>query len=136
MAIVYNEKELCNYMKQSEHISFDAPLLLDHFLDHAIEVDIDVVCDGKEVLIGGIMEHIEQAGIHSGDSACSLPSYSLSESLKNRLRESMRAMALELGVIGLMNAQFAIQDNEVYVLEVNPRASRTVPFVAKPTGVP
>jgi carbamoyl-phosphate synthase large subunit len=136
MAIIYNEKELCNYMKRSEHISFEAPLLLDHFLDNAIEVDMDVVCDGKEVLIGGIMEHIEQAGIHSGDSACSLPSYSLSEPLQNRLRESMRAMALELGVVGLMNAQFAIQGDEVYVLEVNPRASRTVPFVAKATGVP
>lgn len=136
MAIIYNEKELRQYMKQSEHISFDEPLLLDHFLDHATEVDIDVVCDGKEVLVGGIMEHIEQAGIHSGDSACSLPSYSLSETTQNRLREFMRAIALELGVVGLMNAQFAIQDNEIYILEVNPRASRTVPFVAKATGVP
>jgi len=136
MAIIYNEKELRNYMKQSENISFEAPLLLDHFLDHAIEVDIDLVSDGTEVLIGGIMEHIEQAGIHSGDSACSLPSYSLSEAVQNRLRESMRAMALELGVVGLMNAQFAIQDDKIYVLEVNPRASRTVPFVAKATGVP
>jgi carbamoyl-phosphate synthase large subunit len=136
MAVIYNEKELRNYMQQSKDISFDAPLLLDHFLDHAIEVDIDVVCDGKEVLIGGIMEHIEQAGIHSGDSACSLPSYSLSDSLQDQLREAMRSIALELGVVGLMNAQFAIQDNEVYILEVNPRASRTVPFVAKATGLP
>lgn len=136
MAVIYNEKELRNYMKQSENISFEAPLLLDHFLDHAIEVDIDVVCDGKDVLIGGIMEHIEQAGIHSGDSACSLPPHSLNEAMQNRLREAMRALALELGVVGLMNAQFAIQDEEVYILEVNPRASRTVPFVAKATGVP
>jgi len=136
MAVIYNEKELRQYMTQSEHISFEAPLLLDHFLDHAIEVDIDVICDGKDVLIGGIMEHIEQAGIHSGDSACSLPPYSLSEKTQNRLREDMRNIALELGVIGLMNAQFAIQDEQIYILEVNPRASRTVPFVAKATGVP
>lgn len=136
MAVIYNEKELRRYMQQFENISFEAPLLLDHFLDHAIEVDIDVVCDGKDVLIGGIMEHIEQAGIHSGDSACSLPPHSLNLSLQDRLRNAMRDIALELGVVGLMNAQFAIQDDTVYILEVNPRASRTVPFVAKATGVP
>jgi carbamoyl-phosphate synthase large subunit len=136
MAVIYNEKELCRYIQQSENVSFDAPLLLDHFLDHAIEVDIDAVCDGTDVLIGGIMEHIEQAGVHSGDSACSFPAHSLSEDLQNKLRESMRKISLELGVIGLVNAQFAIQDDKIYILEVNPRASRTVPFVAKASGVP
>lgn len=136
MAVIYNEKELRRYMNQAEHISFEAPLLLDHFLDHAIEVDIDAICDGKDVLIAGIMEHIEQAGIHSGDSACSLPPHSLRPEIQDRLRQAMRDMALELGVVGLMNAQFAIQDEQIYILEVNPRASRTVPFVAKATGVP
>lgn len=136
MAVIYNEKELRRYMNQAEQISFEAPLLLDHFLDHAIEVDIDAVCDGKEVVIGGIMEHIEQAGIHSGDSACSLPPHSLSQHIQDRLRKAMTDLALELGVVGLMNAQFAIQDDEIYILEVNPRASRTVPFVAKATGAP
>ncbi len=136
MAIIYNQKELRHYMNQAEDISFEAPLLLDHFLDNAIEVDIDAVCDGKAVFIGGIMEHIEQAGVHSGDSACSLPPYSLSQSIQTRLSEAMQKMALELGVIGLMNAQFAIQGDEIYILEVNPRASRTVPFVAKATGLP
>ena len=135
MEVIYNEKELRRYMKQAEAITFEAPLLLDHFLDNAIEVDIDAVCDGKSVFIGGIMEHIEQAGVHSGDSACSLPPYSLSQDVQNRLCESMQRMALELGVVGLMNAQFAIQGDEIYVLEVNPRASRTVPFVAKATGL-
>jgi len=135
MEVIYNEKELRRYMGQSEQISFESPLLLDHFLDNAIEVDIDAICDGKEVFIGGVMEHIEQAGVHSGDSACSLPPYSLTEEVQNRLRDEMRKMALELGVIGLMNAQFAIQDKQIYVLEVNPRASRTVPFVAKATGL-
>jgi carbamoyl-phosphate synthase large subunit len=137
MAVLYNEKELRNYLRnEAEHVSYESPLLLDHFLDHAIEVDIDVVCDGKDVLIGGIMEHIEQAGIHSGDSACSLPPHSLSAEVQDRLRQAMRDMALELGVVGLMNAQFAIQDDQIYILEVNPRASRTVPFVAKATGLP
>ncbi|MFT3742103.1 MAG: carbamoyl-phosphate synthase large subunit [Gammaproteobacteria bacterium] len=136
MAIVYNEAELSRYMNQAESISFEAPLLLDHFLDHAIEVDVDAVCDGKEVFIGGIMQHIEQAGVHSGDSACSLPAYDLSNEMQAQLRDAMQKMALELGVVGLMNAQFAIQDGLLYVLEVNPRASRTVPFVAKATGLP
>ncbi len=113
-----------------------SPLLLDHFLDNAIEVDIDAICDGKEVFIAGIMEHIEQAGIHSGDSACSLPPHSLSQETQMRLREAMHKMAIELGVVGLMNAQFAIQGESIYILEVNPRASRTVPFVAKATGLP
>ncbi len=136
MEIIYNEKELRRYMNQAHAVSFEAPLLLDHFLDNAIEIDIDAVCDGKEVFIGGIMEHIEQAGIHSGDSACSLPPHSISPELQEKLRMAMQKMALELGVIGLMNAQFAIQDQTIYILEVNPRASRTVPFVAKATGLP
>lgn len=109
---------------------------MDHFLDNAIEVDIDAVCDGKEVFVGGIMEHIEQAGIHSGDSACSLPPHNLNAETQNWLRIAMKKLALELGVIGLMNAQFAIQDGVIYILEVNPRASRTVPFIAKATGLP
>lgn len=135
MAVIYNEKELRKYLNEA-NVSWDSPLLLDHFLDNAIEVDVDAICDGKDVLIGGIMQHIEQAGIHSGDSACSLPPYSLSEEVQEKLIRDMRAMALELGVVGLMNAQFAIQNDQIYVLEVNPRASRTVPFVAKATGVP
>jgi carbamoyl-phosphate synthase large subunit len=135
MEIVYNEKELRRYMNEAQEVSSDSPLLLDHFLDNAIEVDIDAICDGKDVFIGGIMEHIEQAGVHSGDSACCLPPHSLSPDIQDKLRNQMREMALELGVIGLMNAQFAIQDGQIYVLEVNPRASRTVPFVAKAIGL-
>jgi len=110
--------------------------LLDHFLNDAIEVDVDAICDGKDVLIGGIMEHIEEAGVHSGDSACSLPPFSLSEPIKTQLREQVKAMALELGVVGLMNTQFAIRGDDIYILEVNPRASRTVPFVSKAIGRP
>ena len=117
-------------------VSNDSPVLLDRFLNDAIEVDVDAVCDGKDVLIGAIMEHIEQAGVHSGDSACTLPPFSLSVVVQQDLIEQMRAMALELGVVGLINAQFAIQADDVYVLEVNPRASRTVPFVSKATGLP
>src|SRR5574340_665959 len=107
------------------------PILLDRFLNDAIEVDVDAVSDGKQVIIGGIMEHIEQAGVHSGDSACSLPPYSLSAAMQDELRRQTIAMAKELNVIGLMNVQFAIQGDTVYVLEVNPRASRTVPYVSK-----
>jgi carbamoyl-phosphate synthase large subunit len=135
MEIVYNESELRRYMREAVSVSNDSPVLLDRFLDDAIEVDVDAICDGKDVLIGGIMEHIEQAGVHSGDSACSLPPYTLSAAIQDRMREQMRKMALELKVIGLMNAQFAIKDNQIYLLEVNPRASRTVPFVSKATGV-
>jgi carbamoyl-phosphate synthase large subunit len=109
-------------------------VLLDRFLDDAIEVDVDAISDGKQVVIGGIMQHIEQAGVHSGDSACSLPPYSLSEAVQDVLREQSKAMALELGVIGLMNVQFAVKGGDVYVLEVNPRASRTVPYVSKCIG--
>lgn len=136
MEIVYNEEDLERYMTAAVRVSNDSPVLLDRFLDDAIEVDVDAVCDGQQVLVGGIMEHIEQAGVHSGDSACSLPPYTLSEEIQDRLREQVRVMALELHVIGLMNVQFAIQGDKIYVLEVNPRASRTVPFVSKATGRP
>jgi carbamoyl-phosphate synthase large subunit len=136
MEIVYNEEELSRYMKTAILVSNDSPVLLDRFLDDAIEVDVDAICDGKDVLIGGIMEHIEQAGVHSGDSACALPSYSLSDEIQDRMREQVRQMALELGVVGLMNTQFAIQGDNIFILEVNPRASRTVPYVSKAIGVP
>jgi carbamoyl-phosphate synthase large subunit len=136
MDIVHGEEELRRYMQDAVRVSNDSPVLLDRFLDHAKEVDVDAICDGEDVLIGGIMEHIEQAGVHSGDSACCLPPYSLSEELQDEIRRQMRLMALELGVVGLMNAQFAVRGKEVYVLEVNPRASRTVPFVSKATGLP
>lgn len=135
MKVVYHEKELTRYMTQDVIVSSEQPLLLDHFLDDAIEVDVDAVCDGQDVLIGGILEHIEQAGVHSGDSSCTFPPHSLSKDLQDRLREQIRQLAKELGVIGLINAQFAIQGDDIYVLEVNPRASRTVPFIAKATGL-
>lgn len=135
MEIVYKEDELRRYMNTAVQVSNDAPVLLDHFLNAAVEVDIDAVCDGKDVVIGAIMQHIEQAGVHSGDSACSLPPYSLAEDVQNEMREMVRKMALELGVVGLMNTQLAYQDGEIYVIEVNPRASRTVPFVSKCIGV-
>ncbi|MCW8827185.1 MAG: carbamoyl-phosphate synthase large subunit, partial [Gammaproteobacteria bacterium] len=136
MEIVFNEAELRVYMRDAVKVSNDSPVLLDRFLDDAIEVDADAICDGENVLIGGIMEHIEQAGVHSGDSACSLPPYSLSAELQDELRRQLTAMAKELKVVGLMNTQFAIKGDDVYVLEVNPRASRTVPFVSKATGRP
>jgi carbamoyl-phosphate synthase large subunit len=136
MDVVHSEEELRRYMTVAVEVSNDSPVLLDRFLDHAIEVDVDAICDGEDVLIGGIMEHIEQAGVHSGDSACSIPPYSLSAGIQDELRRQIRLMSLELGVIGLMNTQFAIRGDEVFVLEVNPRASRTVPFVSKATGVP
>jgi carbamoyl-phosphate synthase large subunit len=140
MEIVYNETDLKFYMENAVSVSNDAPVLLDRFLDDAVEVDVDAICDGEQVLIGSIMEHIEQAGVHSGDSACSLPPYSLSAEVQDQLRVQTRQLALKLGVVGLMNIQFAIQftrdDANIYLLEVNPRASRTVPFVSKATGVP
>ena len=136
MDIVHGEDELRRYMKQAVLVSNDSPVLLDRFLDHAKEVDVDAICDGEDVLIGGIMEHIEQAGVHSGDSACSLPPYSLSAEIQDELRRQIRLMSLELGVVGLMNTQFALRGKDVFVLEVNPRASRTVPFVSKATGLP
>jgi len=123
-------------MTHAVRVSNDSPVLLDRFLDVAIEVDVDAVCDGEDVLIGGIMEHVEQAGVHSGDSSCSLPPNSLSVEVQDELRAQTRKLARALNVIGLMNVQFAIQNGTVYVLEVNPRASRTVPFVSKATGVP
>ena len=135
MEIVFNEDELRSYMKNAVSVSNESPVLLDRFLDDAIEVDVDAICDGKQVVIGGIMQHIEQAGVHSGDSACSLPPYSLDDDVLNVMREQTAAMALELGVVGLMNVQFAVKGTEVYVLEVNPRASRTVPYVSKCIGV-
>ncbi len=134
MEIVYNQAELTSYMKNVVLASEDSPILLDRYLDQAIEVDIDAVCDGSDVVIGAVMEHIEQAGVHSGDSACSLPPYSLSAETLAIMRDQVKAMALELGVIGLMNVQLAVQNGDVYILEVNPRASRTVPFVSKSIG--
>ena len=136
MEIVYSDEELRYYMATAVSVSNDSPVLLDQFLDDAIEVDVDAICDGKEVVIGGIMEHIEQAGVHSGDSSCSLPPYSLSDEIQAQLADQMTKMSLALGVVGLVNAQFAIKDGDIYVIEVNPRASRTVPFVSKATGVP
>jgi carbamoyl-phosphate synthase large subunit len=136
MEIVFNEDDLRAYMGHAMKVSNDSPVLLDRFLDVAIEVDVDAVCDGEDVLIGGIMEHVEQAGVHSGDSSCSLPPNSLSAELQEELRAQTRKLARALNVVGLMNIQFAIQNGVVYVLEVNPRASRTVPFVSKATGVP
>lgn len=136
MEIVYNEEELQKYMLTAVSVSNDSPVLLDRFLDDAIEVDVDAICDGNDVLIGGIMEHIEQAGVHSGDSACAIPPFSLSQDVQDRMREQVKMMARELGVIGLMNTQFAIQGDKIFILEVNPRASRTVPYVSKSIGVP
>jgi len=135
MEIVYDEEELVRYMRNAVLVSNNSPVLLDHFLNAAIEVDIDAICDGKDVVIGGIMQHIEQAGVHSGDSACSLPPYSLPAAVQNEMREAVKKMAIELCVVGLMNVQLAWQDGEIYVIEVNPRASRTVPFVSKAIGV-
>jgi len=135
MEVVFTEDDLRSYMTHAVQVSNDSPVLLDRFLDLAIEVDVDAICDGKDVYIGGIMEHVEQAGVHSGDSGCSLPPNSLSAELQAEIRSQTRRMALALNVIGLMNVQFAIQAGVVYVLEVNPRASRTAPFVSKATGV-
>lgn len=134
MEIVYDEEELKRYMREAVHVSNDSPVLLDHFLNSAIEVDVDAVCDGEIVVIGAIMQHIEQAGVHSGDSACSLPPYSLPAHIQDQIRDQVRRMALELGVLGLMNVQMAVQGEDIYVIEVNPRASRTVPFVSKCIG--
>jgi carbamoyl-phosphate synthase large subunit len=127
---------MLRFVQQAAAVSPDHPVLLDRFLEGAIEVDVDAVCDGESVYIGGVMEHIEEAGIHSGASACCIPPFSLGESTIEALRGHARDLALALGVVGLMNVQFAVKDEAVYVLEVNPRASRTVPFVSKATGVP
>ncbi|MFT6407404.1 MAG: carbamoyl-phosphate synthase large subunit [Arenicella sp.] len=136
MEIVHDSEALSHYMHTAIQVSNESPVLLDRFLNDAIEVDVDAICDGTDVVIGGIMEHIEEAGVHSGDSACSLPPFSLSEEIKAELREQTKQMALALNVVGLMNVQFAIQGSDIYVLEVNPRASRTVPFVSKATSRP
>ena len=136
MKIVYSTDELKQYMDEAVSVSNDAPVLIDKFLDRAIELDVDCICDGKEVYIGGIMQHIEEAGIHSGDSACSLPPISISEDLIKQLETKTKEMALGLGVVGLMNTQYAIHKGQIYLIEVNPRASRTVPFVSKATGMP
>jgi carbamoyl-phosphate synthase large subunit len=136
MEIVYDQEDLARYMDAAVKVTQDSPVLLDRFLDEAVEVDVDAICDGAQVLIGGLMEHIEQAGVHSGDSACSLPPSTLSAEMQQRLCDQVGAMARALKVVGLMNTQFAIKGDEVYILEVNPRASRTVPFVSKATGVP
>jgi len=141
MDIVHNAKELTRYMHEAIVVSEDSPVLLDHFLDDAVEMDVDAVCDGNEVRIGGLMQHVEAAGVHSGDSACSLPPYSLRKDILDEVRRETTLMAKALGVVGLMNVQFAIkgavtENPLVYVLEVNPRASRTVPFVSKATGEP
>lgn len=135
MEVVYNQDDLKRYLEHAVSVSNKSPVLLDKFLNDAIEVDVDAICDGKDILIGGIMEHIEQAGIHSGDSACTLPPFSLSTVVQQDLSEQVKKMAIELGVIGLLNVQFAIQGDDVFILEVNPRASRTVPFVSKSTGL-
>jgi carbamoyl-phosphate synthase large subunit len=136
MELVHGEEDLAAYMEAAIKVSHDSPVLLDRFLDLAIEVDVDAVCDGERVLIGGVMEHIEQAGVHSGDSGCSLPPFSLKPELQAELIEQVTRLAKGLNVIGLMNTQFAIQNDIVYLLEVNPRASRTVPFVSKSIGIP
>jgi carbamoyl-phosphate synthase large subunit len=136
MEIVYGGEDLARYMREAVRVSNDSPVLLDRFLDDAVEVDVDAVCDGEDVLIGGIMEHIEQAGVHSGDSACSLPPYTLNADIQRRLAEQVTLMAKELKVRGLMNTQFAVKGDDIYIIEVNPRASRTVPFVSKATALP
>ena len=136
MDIVYKSEELARYLQEAVQVSNDTPVLLDRFLDHSIEVDVDAISDGKNVFIGGIMEHIEQAGVHSGDSACCLPAFTLSETIQKTIAQYTRKLAFALKVVGLMNVQFAVQNEEIYVLEVNPRASRTTPFVSKAIGVP
>lgn len=135
MEVVAGEQDLRRYISEAVKVSNDSPVLLDYFLSHAVEVDVDAVCDGQKVVIGAIMQHIEQAGIHSGDSGCSLPPYSLSRRVQDEIRRQVSCMALELGVVGLLNVQMAIQDGQIYVIEVNPRASRTVPFVSKCIGL-
>jgi carbamoyl-phosphate synthase large subunit len=136
MAIIHDMDTLANYLKEIEQMFGDGPILLDGYLTDAIEVDVDAICDGQDVYVAGIMEHIEEAGIHSGDSACSLPPYSLSPAIVREIHKQTVQLAKALGVIGLMNVQFAVQSGDVYIIEVNPRASRTVPFVAKATGIP
>lgn len=135
MAIIFDEASLHNYINTAVELSPEHPILVDRFLEDAVEVDVDAICDGEDVYIGAIMEHVEEAGIHSGDSACIIPPITISEDLQNRIIETTKRLALELDVIGLLNIQYAIKDNELYIIEVNPRASRTVPFVSKTTGI-
>jgi carbamoyl-phosphate synthase large subunit len=136
MRTVYNDTELRAYLDEAVRVSNDAPVLIDKFLDNAIELDVDAISDGTEVYIGAVMQHIEEAGIHSGDSACSLPPVSIAQALQQEVKEQTARIALGLGVVGLLNIQYAIHRGEIYLIEVNPRASRTVPFVSKATGVP
>ena len=136
MKIVYSQEELAEYMTLAISVSNEAPVLIDKFLDQAIELDVDCICDGKEVYIGSVMQHIEEAGIHSGDSACSLPPVNLSDEMIEKVEQQTKTIALNIGVVGLMNVQYAIYQDEIYLIEVNPRASRTVPFVSKATGMP
>jgi carbamoyl-phosphate synthase large subunit len=136
MAIIYDQDYLMKYLVEAADIFETGPLLLDKFLTDAIEIDVDALCDGKEVFIAGIMQHVEEAGIHSGDSACSIPTYSISDKMLEEIKQATEKMALALNVKGLMNVQYAISKNDLYIIEVNPRASRTVPFVAKATGIP
>ena len=136
MEIVYDEEALRRYMTKALEASPDKPILIDKFLESAIEVDVDCLSDGTQTLIGGVMQHIEEAGVHSGDSACVIPPHSLPREVIEEIKRQTRDLARELQVKGLMNVQFAIQGSTIYVLEVNPRASRTVPFVSKATGIP
>jgi len=133
---VRDAESLHSYIKYAVKASPEHPVLIDRFLADATEVDVDAICDGERVVSGGVMEHIEEAGVHSGDSACSIPPYSLGPEVLEKIGSATRALAMELGVLGLMNVQYAVKDGEVYVLEVNPRASRTVPFVSKAIGRP
>ena len=136
MEIVHSDEQLKKYMKEAVEVSGDNPVLIDSYLRDAIEVDIDALCDGDDIYIAGILEHIEEAGVHSGDSACSIPPFSLEKKILDELERQVRLLARDLNVIGLMNTQFAIKDDKIFILEVNPRASRTVPFIAKVLGKP
>ncbi|GER07373.1 hypothetical protein JCM17843_16830 [Kordiimonadales bacterium JCM 17843] len=136
MEIVYDHAHLDRYIREAVRVSGDSPVLVDGYLRDAIEVDVDALSDGTDVYVAGVMEHIEEAGIHSGDSACSLPPYSLNDDIIAEIGRQTRALALELGVKGLMNVQFAVRGTDIFLIEVNPRASRTVPFVAKPPAFP
>jgi carbamoyl-phosphate synthase large subunit len=135
MEIIHDDEQLIRYIQEAVKVSGNNPVLLDRFLNDAIEVDVDAICDGENVFVSGVMEHIEEAGIHSGDSACCIPPYSLSEEIINEVKKQTKKLATSIGVVGLINIQFAIQGKNIYVLEVNPRASRTVPFVSKASNI-
>ena len=136
MEIVYDQRRLEHYMEHAVEASPEHPILIDNFLEKATEVDVDAISDGTDVIIGGVMEHIEEAGIHSGDSACSLPAFSMDSKLIETIKEQACALARELNVIGLINIQFAVKNDDIYILEVNPRASRTIPFISKTRQYP